>query len=136
MRFYVERMAVDRAVGICSPMTFLSLGCNHIETDTRNLGGCPGEVFINDVFVETNRFEDLSATVALGGGNPHLGHDFQQAFGKGLDVVLDSFVVISADKLSLAYEIIQCFESQVGIDGRGAIADKERKMMHFARLAA
>src|SRR5437870_4428692 len=112
----IERVAIDRTIWVGSSMTFLSLSSDHVEANARNLRRSPGEVFIDDVLIEPDRFEDLSAAIALGRGDAHLGHDFQQAFVKGFDIVLDRMIVIRAGKLPLANEIIESFESQVRID--------------------
>ena len=40
--------------------------------------------------MQSYRFEDLRATIALCGGNSHLGDDFDDAFVDRFDVVLES----------------------------------------------
>ena len=91
---------------------------------------------VNQCFVESDGFKDLCATVALQGGNTHLGKDLQQAFVDGFDVVIERFFKRNAPREPLAQrQIFQRFNSEVGVDGTGAITDEQRVMHHFARFA-
>src|SRR5437764_13911943 len=46
----------------------------------------PGKTGIDDLGIEPNALEDLRALVAVDGGDPHLGEDFQGAVFDGPDV--------------------------------------------------
>ncbi len=61
---------------------------DHIETDTADAGGRPGEVLINELLIEADRLEDLCAPVALHGRDPHLRHGLEQALVDCLDKIL------------------------------------------------
>ena len=59
-----------------------------VESDAADAGGGAGEVFVDDVLVQADGFEQLRATVAHDGGNAHLGHDLEHASGQRVGQVL------------------------------------------------
>ena len=52
------------------------------------------EVLIDDLLTHADGFENLGAAIALGSGDAHFGHDLQDAFAHGLDIVLDGFLAV------------------------------------------
>jgi hypothetical protein len=73
--------------------------------------------------------------IALDGRDAHLGHGFDHAFDRRLDVFFDGGVVINIRQQFFADQIIERFIREIGIDRRAAVADQEREMMHLARFA-
>ena len=59
-----------------------------VESDAADAGGGTGEVFVDDVLIQADGFEQLRATVAHDGGNAHLGHDLEHASGQRVGQVL------------------------------------------------
>ena len=90
-----------------------------------------GEILLHENFGETNRVEDLCATVRLIGRDTHLRHDFQQALADRLDVTLDR--LRSLDLLRERHRhVADRLEGEMRIDGLRAVPREEREMMHFA----
>ena len=85
--------------------------------------------------VEPDRLEDLRAAVALQRRDAHLGHHLEDALVERVDVVLDRLLVRDADEDALADHVVERFERQVRIDRAGAVAEQQRAVMHFARVA-
>ncbi len=109
-----------------------------IEIDAADAGDGAGEVTIDQFFIESDGFEDLGAAIALQRGDAHFGEGFQQAFVDGLAVVVDggrSGAGCESPRRPEACATFDGFEGQVGVDGAGAIADQQREVHDFARLA-
>ena len=73
--------------------------------------------------------------VAVDCRNAHLGHDGQDAFDGGVDVVLFGCFVIDFLELLVGNEFLDGFQGDVRVDGRNAVADEGTEMMDFARFA-
>ncbi len=101
------------------------------NTDTLNPAWCAGEVLVNEVGVQTNRFEQLRAAVAHVGRHAHLGHDFRQTFAYGLHVVCDGFFRRQITG-QLRMQAVERLHGQVGVNRLGTVASQHRKMMYFA----
>ena len=61
----------------------------HVQPDAFDARRGAGEIFLDQVLVQPDGFEDLRAAIALQRGDPHLREGLQQAFVDGLDVVLE-----------------------------------------------
>ena len=59
-----------------------------VESDAADAGGGTGEVFVDDILIQADGFEQLRATVAHDGGDAHLGHDLEHAGGQRVGQVL------------------------------------------------
>ncbi len=70
---------VDRALREGMRVAHGGLTRDDLDTRAADARGGPGEVFIHEVLVETDRFEDLRAAVALDGRDAHLGEDLDHA---------------------------------------------------------
>ena len=80
-----------------------------------------GEVFVNDILIQSNRLEDLRTRVTLHGGNTHLREDFDDAFRHGLDVVIDRFVVVYAFQQVGVDHVVHRLEGEIRINRRDSI---------------
>ncbi len=96
----------------------------------------PVKYLSTSVFVEADGFEDLRAAIALQRRNAHLRKDFEQSFVDGLDVLIDGLFEGDAfGQIAAHCEIFERLDGQVRVDGAGAVADQQREVHHFARLA-
>ena len=129
-----QRVTVDAAIrerGAVAHQHFLR---DHVHADAADARGGPGEVFVDDVLTQTDRFENLRAAIALDRGDAHLRHDLDDALGRGLDEVLARRLVIDVRQAVIADHAVDRFERDVRIDGAHAVADQQSEVMHFARL--
>ena len=84
---------------------------------------------------QPNCFKDLRAPVALHRGDAHLGHYFQHALFVGLDEVrlcVIRFGPVDPPSLGQVPDGSQC---QVRVDGAGAVADQQCKVVDFSGVA-
>lgn len=93
------------------------------------------EIFVDQVLFDADGFKNLCAVVAVDCRNAHLGHDGQDAFDGGVDVVLFGRFVIDFLELLVGNEFLDGFQGDVRVDGRNAVADEGTEMMDFARFA-
>ena len=78
--------------------------------------------------------EDLRAAIGLIGRDAHLGHDLENAFADGLDVVLFHLLRGELDALALA-DLFECLKGEIGIHSLGAVAGQRAEVVHLARFA-
>jgi len=127
--------AVDLTVGESVPMPRECFLRNHVEADALDARRCPGEIFIHDYAVEADGLENLRAMITLDRRDAHLGHRFHDAFDRGLDEFFDCGLVVGFCQQALLDQIVERREREIRIDGRAAITDEQREMMHLARFA-
>ena len=128
-------VAIDLAGRESNAMPSHGLLSKHFETDTADPRRGPGEILIDDFVVQTNRLEDLRAAITLNCGDAHFGHRLDHALDGGLHIFMDSFAVIDVRQQLLPDHVFERFENEIRIDRAAAVANQEREMMHFARLA-
>src|SRR5205807_9424285 len=68
-----------------TPANFLS---DHIDANAADTRRRPGKIFVDEILIKTDGFEDLGAAVTLERRDTHLRDDFDYAFVDGLDVVM------------------------------------------------
>jgi hypothetical protein len=61
----IERMAIDRKLRKRFGVLLLCLMGNFSKPNASDAGSRPGEIFVDQLLVETDGFEDLGATVRL-----------------------------------------------------------------------
>ena len=127
---------VGRALGIGGAMAGEDFLRDDIEADAADARGGPREVVVDDGLVETEGFEHLGAAVTLDRGDAHLGHDLDDALGRSFHQVLARGLVIDAGEQRFPDHVIDRLERHVGIDRGGAVADEQRKVVHFARVTS
>ena len=108
---------------------------DHVDADATDPRGGPREVLIDEGAIETDGFEDLRAAVALQRRDAHLGHHLQDAFVQRVDVVGDRLIVRHAHELTLADHVVERLEGEIRIDRARAVAEEQRAVMHFPRVA-
>ena len=84
----IQHMAVDLAFGKGVLMAHLHFPRNDVQTDAAHARGRAGKIFFHDRRMQTDRFKNLRAAIALDGRNAHLGNDFDHALDRGLDEIL------------------------------------------------
>ena len=76
-----------RRFGICLRVEPHGVARNGLQADAADGRALGTEVLAQQAFVQADALEDLGAAVGADGGNTHLGHDLQQAFFHGVDIV-------------------------------------------------
>jgi len=130
-----QHVTVDLTLGIRGVVAGEDLLGDDVEADAADARGGPGEVVIDHVLAQAERLEDLSAAVALDGGDAHLGHDLHDALGGGLHVVLAGGLVVDAGEHALVDHVVDRLEDDVRVDHAHAVADEQREVVHLAGLA-
>ena len=100
------------------------------ETDAADGGRCAREVAADDVRPEAERFEHLRGAITAQRGDAHLGHAFQQAFVDGGDIVFRRF-----RRVAVLRKSGDCFQRKIRMNGRGAVAEKQRVVHDFPHFA-
>ena len=97
----------------------------------------PAKHGLNDVFIQTDGFENLRSFITLQGRDAHLGHHFQHAFGHAFAVGRRRFFrrSISSARMPSVRAWARGFKGEIGIDRIGTIADQQTVMMHFPGFA-
>ena len=90
-----------------------------------------GEVFVDGVAVQPDRFEQLRATVAHVGTHAHLGHDLGQTLADSLDVVVDGLFRTQITRQILV-DAGQRFHREIGVYSLCAVTGQHGEVMHFA----
>ena len=133
---HVEERIFRVSLRVSEGVAAQNLFRDFLEADPADPGISPGEVPLDYLLVQPQRFEDLGTVVTLQGGNAHLGEHLQQSLVQRLDVVLDGLGHLSLGGVpQLRVLPHQRFESQVGIDGGRPEAGQEREVVHLPRLA-
>ncbi len=132
----IELVGRDPARSKGRPVPRRRLAGHDPDPDAGDARRSPGEVLVDQVLVEADGLEDLGPAVALDGGDPHLGDHLHHPLVQGLDVVLDRVLFVDSGQETLAHEVAQGLEGQVGVHGSRAVADEEGEVVHLARLAA
>ena len=100
------------------------------QTDAANSGRRAREVAADDFRTDAERFEHLRGAVTAQCGDAHLGHAFQQACVNGGDIVFRGFGCIAVFRKGG-----NRFQRKIRMDGRGAVAEKQRVMHDFPYFA-
>lgn len=95
-------------------------------------GGGPGEIFFDELGVESNGLENLCPVVTGDRGDAHLGHGFNHALDGAFDVFLDGGLELEVGQESLMDHVRERFECEVGIDGGAAISDEGGEVVDFS----
>src|SRR6185503_20690337 len=86
------------------------------DANTADTRRRPGEVGVNALLGEAYGFEDLGATIALQGGDAHLGHYLEGALVQGLDIVLLRRGIVDGPEHRLAAaDVVQRLEGEIRV---------------------
>ena len=125
-----RRLKVVFPLRITQAVASQRLCCNQIQADALNPAGGSSEASVDDVIGKAYGLENLGSLVTLKGGNAHLGHDLEHSLGHALSIGgNDGLIRVFVFKMAIPASLPQCFESQIGIDGIGAIADQKTVVM-------
>ena len=100
------------------------------NTDAFDLARCAGEVLVDRLAVQADRFKQLRAAVTHVGADTHFRHDFRQALADGFDVVVNGFVSAQITR-QIFMNSLQRFHSEVGMNRLSTITRQHRKVMYF-----
>ena len=131
----VEHFVAIVAAGIGPAVALFHLAGNAGQVDAFDAGGGRFEIGVNHLAVQTDSFENLRAAVALDGGNAHLGHCFDDAFDRGLDVLLDRFRHVDPGEVLPADDVFDRFEDKIRVDRARAVTGEQGEVVHFPGLA-
>lgn len=112
-------------------MTVFHVLLDIVDGDAAHPADGVGEVFVNDLFVDAHRLENLAALIGLDGGNAHLGGDLHDTRQHRLVVIVDGGVKILFQQP--VAEIADALLRQIRVDGAGAEAQKRGKTMDKSR---
>ena len=110
---------------------------DHVVAHARDARRCSREAALDQVAVEPDRFEDLRAAIGLQRRDSHLRERLEQALVVRLDVVVDRVggVEVLRRVGAVARDLVDRLQREVGVDRGRAIADQERHVRYFARVA-
>src|SRR5439155_24367219 len=128
-----RRAGPPRRVSVAVPLQRLARDAVHPDAADPRRG--PGEVPIDEGTVQPDRLEDLRAAITLQRRDPHLRHHLEDPFVQRVDVVLHRLVVADADELPLADHVLERLEREIRVDDTRAVAEQERTVVNFARVA-
>ncbi len=111
------------------------LGGDDVEVDAAELARRAGEVLGDEVLGQADRLEDLGTGVGRDGGDAHLGHHLQDALAQRLDVVAGSLLGLQGAQRTVAGEVLDRLHREVGVDGRRAVPDQQRRVVDLAGVA-
>src|SRR5579859_6245987 len=96
------------------------------------------EVLGDDLLRQADGLEHLRARVGRDRGDAHFRHHLEHALARRFDVVLHRLARVNFAHLvqALGDHVLDRFKGQIRIDGAGTVADKQRHVVHFARIAA
>ena len=131
-----DRQLILGSFGEADVMTANCFIAEDIEADTFDSRGGSAEAFVDDLFIESDCFEDLSPFVTLQSRDAHFSHHFEDALLRSFTVQLDDFfVAVFLFEQSIFASLSQGFKRQVRIDGIGTVAGQSAEVMHFASFA-
>ena len=108
---------------------------NGFQSDAADGADAGAEIGFQQTLGKSDALENLGTAVAADGGDAHLGHDLQQCFLHGLDVVgLGSLVVFL--HLAAADQVVEHGKRHVGTEGAGTVAQQQGGMHGLADFAA
>ena len=108
----------------------------HFDADALDARRCSGKIFLDERLIEAHRLKDLRALITLQRGNSHLRKRLQKPLVDGLHVAFENFVPGGfRRKCSGPVKILERFNRQIRIHRARAVAEQQREMHHFARLA-
>lgn len=90
---------------------------------------------LNKCLIQTDRFEDLRSAVRLDRRDPHFRQHFDNAFDGRFPVIFHGLLRRDANEQPFPDHILDRLERQIRIDRAYPIAEQQRIMMHFPRLA-
>ena len=131
----VERVAVDLAIRKRMAMTHGGFFGDDVERRAFDARGGPGEILVNDVSGQSDRFKDLRAAIALDGADAHFRGDLHDALDRRLHEVLAGGLVVDVLQHALMDHVVDGLEREIWIDRAAAVADEQREVMHLARFA-
>ena len=108
---------------------------DHLEPDAAEGRAGAGEPPVDDVLREADGLEDLRAAVGRDRRDAHLRHHLEDALAQRLDEVADRLLGRDVAEGSAAGQVLGALHREVGVHGRGAVADEQRDVVHLAHVA-
>ena len=109
-----------------------------LKSVTAQQAGSAWEILLDQLLVQTQSLENLSAAIARKERDAHLGHDLLEAFLHCFDEILMGCGGVQALHLSTAFlnHFGDRFQGQKRIDGVGSVAQEAGEVVDFSGLAA
>ena len=130
----VEGIAIDRRVAEGAAVPPHRLLGDLSQRHPFDPGRGAGEIFGDEIGLETDGIENLRAAIGLVSGDAHLGHHLENALVDRLDVALDDLLLVELLRQIILHRP-QRLEGEIGIDRLRAVAGQAAEVMDFARLA-
>ena len=115
----------------------LRFASEHFKVDAFDARSRAGEVALDERLAKADRLKDLGSAIALQRADAHLGEGLKQTFFDGLNEVL--FALFSGDVVgqeATALEVVDGLDSEIRVDGAGAVTNEESEVHNLARLTA
>ena len=118
--------AIPPLVGVGGLVPSDGLPLDLLDSDTANSRRSPREILVDELLIESDRFEYLRSSIALQRRDAHLGHGLHYALYDGFDVVLFGFLDVGSIRVGLLFgHLSDCFKREVRVHGSGAVAKEE-----------
>uniref|UniRef100_A0A6J5ZWJ4 Unannotated protein n=1 Tax=freshwater metagenome TaxID=449393 RepID=A0A6J5ZWJ4_9ZZZZ len=109
----------------------------NIQANSPDPRRSPGEVAIDELLLESDRFEDLCTAVRLNRRDAHLGDRLQKPLAKRLDdIALGLVRAVHSVDVTLGSHFGGAVEQQIRVDCARPVADQRGEVMNLARLSA
>ena len=108
---------------------------NDLEADSAELASGSGEVGVDELLVQADGLEHLSARIRGDSRDAHLRHNLEYTLAETLNQVLRRLLDGHADYLARLDHLLCRLEGQVWVDSRGAVADQRGNVVHLANVS-
>ena len=137
--FLAERILTARlqdlaCIGKCNLLALAHFAGNFFQADTFDAACRTRQEFLDEFVIQAHGFENLSAAVAAERGDTHLAHNLEQSLVYSLYIICSSRHRVHIQVAVVAH-IGDALESEIRVDDRGTVTEKQRKMHHFAYFA-
>src|SRR5206468_5484139 len=129
---YILQGIADPFIGESPTVKGQGLPRQMLQANPFDARGGPGKIAIDQFGIQPNGLEDLRSTIALDGGDSHLGDNLKQSLVNGLNIVLVGFLHRDFGRKQLLPDHVgKCLKGQIGIDGSGSVADEQGEVHDF-----
>ena len=122
-------------VGVGVVMTGRAFGRDDLDADAAEESRGAGEVLVDELLAEPDRFEGLRAGVGADDADAHLRHDLEHALTERFVQVADGLLRCHRRDHPAAHQLFDALHGEVGVDRRRSVADQESDVVHFAHVA-
>src|SRR5690606_35096324 len=118
----------------CRPVTADRLLADLRDARAADSGCGTREVLVDELLIETQRFEDLRPAIALQGRDAHLGEDLQQPPTDPVDVVIDRLLAPDLSEVAASFQCRDRLVREIWVNGLRTISDEQGEVSDLAGL--